>query len=192
MKGTRLVTTAPGWRLLAAALGLGLGLATPARAAPPVTFGPHDVPTVFAISKSDDGNQVQYGLRLDADCRPVGPEPVVGYWREYDKGPAAPLVPFSWLDRTAYGIESQGVSPPGSKGPAVAMNIRATPNRLIDIWVHREADGTCRAEPRATISGRRAVLKLIYVKLSGIFVNWVEIRGVALDDGTPVTERVRV
>ena len=35
-------------------------------------FGKNDVETVFAIGKSDDGNQVQYAVRLDASCNIVG------------------------------------------------------------------------------------------------------------------------
>jgi hypothetical protein len=157
-----------------------------------VHFGPHDVATVFAIGKSDDGNQVQYGVRLDGACRPVGAEPVVGYWREYDRGPGAPLLPFSWLDKTGYGIERQVVDPPWAPGTTVAMTIRTARTREIDVVASKTADGTCAAEARVTIFGRRARLKLIFVQLTGPFVAWVEIRGVALDTGEAVNERVKL
>jgi len=162
-----------------------------ARADDYVHFGPHDVPTAFAIGKSDDGNQVQYGLRLDEQCRPVGKEPVVGYWREYDKGPAAPLLPFSWMDRLAYNVDHQAVYPRGPGGPAVEMTIRTASKRLIELHVTTGPGGTCRAEAHALLSGKPAVLQLIYVKLSGIFIDWVELRGVALDDRSELKERVR-
>jgi hypothetical protein len=182
----------PAWGLAAA-----VALAVPARANDHVRFGPHDVATVFAIGKSDDGNQVQYGLRLDQDCRPVGNEPVVGYWREYDRGPGSPLLAFSWIDRTAYNVDNQKVAPRSDggvdePGPAVTMTIRAASNRLIEFWVFPGALGGCRAEARTPIAGRPAVLKLIYLQLGGfIFPQWVELRGVAIDDGTAVKERVK-
>jgi hypothetical protein len=177
---------------VAFALWLALGVAPAARAGTPVRFGPHDVQTTFAIGKSDDGNQVQYGLRLDEDCRPVGEEPVVGYWRMYDDGPDAPLLPLSWLDRTAYGIDRQVLSPQGPAGPTVVMAIRTAPRREIELWVSQAPDGTCLASARTRINGRTALLKLIYIKLSGPFVSWVEIRGVAVAGAEALAERVRL
>jgi hypothetical protein len=169
-----------------------LGLAVPAWGRDVVRFGPHDVPNVFAIGKSDDGNQVQYGLRLDADCKPVGPEPVQGYWHTYDEGPAAPLLDLNWLDRTAYGTEQQKVSPRGPGGPAVSMIIRTAPTRLIEFWVTVAPSGACRAEARTPLLGRPAVLKLIYLQLGGfILPQWVELRGLAIDDGAELKERVK-
>ena len=50
-------------------------------------WGPHDIQTVFFFSKSDDKNRVDYGLRLDANCRPVGEEPLFPYWREFESEP---------------------------------------------------------------------------------------------------------
>jgi len=35
-------------------------------------FGPHDVATVFYVSKSENRNRVDYGLHLDADCHAQG------------------------------------------------------------------------------------------------------------------------
>jgi hypothetical protein len=174
-------------------LGLGAVLlaGAPAWADEYVHFGPHDVQTVFAIGKSDDGNQVQYGLRLDEQCKPVGKEPVVGYWRTYDLGPTSPLLPFSWMDKLAYAIDRQAVFPRGPEGPAAEMTIRTASKRLIELFVTPGPDGTCRGEARTPLRGRPAVLKLIYVKLTGIFIDWVELRGVALDDGQEVKERVR-
>ncbi len=41
---------------------------------------------VFSIAKSENKNQVQYVVRLDAHCAPVGPAPVFAYWRMLEKG----------------------------------------------------------------------------------------------------------
>lgn len=150
-----------------------------------VRFGPSDVQIVFAIGKSDDHNQVQYAVRLTKDCRPVGKEPVFGYWREYDNHER--LLPMGWLDSFAYGIGSQAVRPTG----AISMSIKTAPNREIDIEVSRGADGVCAARPYIKILGRRARLSLIFLKLSGPFsVSWVEIRGTDVETGQPIVERV--
>lgn len=39
-------------------------------------FGANDLQTLFFISKSDDRNRVDYGMRLDSRCAPYGEEPV--------------------------------------------------------------------------------------------------------------------
>src|ERR1700709_410946 len=51
----------------------------------PVTFGPHDVHSVFHVEKSENQNQVHYGVRLDAACHPQGNSPVFAYWRRLKK-----------------------------------------------------------------------------------------------------------
>lgn len=164
-------------------MALGLG-AVAAQAGEAVKFGPHDVPIVFAIGKSDDHNQVQYALKLTPECRPVGGAPVFGYWREYDNRER--LLPMSWLDTIAYGIGSQAVS-----ADSVTMTIKTAPERAISIEVLRDVEGRCSARPYTLISGRRARLSLIFLKLSGPFsVSWVEIRGTAVDTGEPIVERV--
>lgn len=157
-----------------------------AEAAEAVHFGPSDVQIVFAIGKSDDHNQVQYAVRLTKDCRPVGKEPVFGYWREYDNHER--LLPMGWLDSFAYGIGSQVVRPTG----AITMTIKTAPNREIDIEVRRGEDGGCSARPYIKILGRRARLSLVFLKVSGPFsVSWVEIRGTDVETGQPIVERVR-
>lgn len=149
-----------------------------------VRFGPNDVPTVFAIGKSDDNNQVQYALRLTRDCHPVGREPVFGYWREYDQDER--LEPMSWLDSFGYGIGAQAVT-----ADAVRMTIKTAPERPIEIEVSQRADGTCAAVPYTRIHGQRARLALVYLRLNGpLSVSWVELRGTALDGGEPVVERI--
>ena len=65
------------------------------------------------------------------------------------------------------------------------------PERWAGLWSATGPDGACRAEAHTPLRGRPAVLKLIYVKLTGIFIDWVELRGTALDDGQEIKERVR-
>ncbi len=151
-----------------------------------VTFGPNDVETVFAIGKSDDGNQFQYALRLEPDCTISMKDPVFGYWREYDKGPNR-LVPMGWLDGFGYGIDRQKVNP-DKKG--LTMSIKTAATRVIEIVVTR-AGGHCEASAFLPINGKRAQLKLIFVQLSGpLSVSSVAIHGVEVATGQPLVERV--
>src|SRR5579862_229788 len=72
-------------------------------------FGPTDVQTLFVIGKNLDRNEVQYGIRLDKDCVPVGKEPLYAYWRQFEKGPNV-TEDLNFLDRTVYGIGGQWVT----------------------------------------------------------------------------------
>ncbi len=149
-----------------------------------VTFGPNDVQTVFAISKSDDRNQVQYALRLDERCQPVGKEPVFGYWREYERTPNR-LLGLSWLDQFGYGIGRQQVS-----GERVVMTIKTAAARQIEVVATKREKG-CAATAYTTISGKRATLSGIALKLSGPFsVESVTLSGLDPETHQPVSERV--
>jgi hypothetical protein len=49
-----------------------------------VQFAPPDVRSVFFIAKSQNRNQVHYGIRLDRECNPIGTRPVFAYWRMFE------------------------------------------------------------------------------------------------------------
>ncbi len=152
-----------------------------------VKFGPNDVQTVFAIGKSDDGNQVQYGLKLDAHCQMAGKEPLFGYWRELDKGPGAPLKSFGFLDGFGYGIEKQSVK---SDKTTLIMSIKPAATRVIEIVSRREGE-KCAATAFTTIASKKAELKMIFVQLSGpMSVSSIQIKGTELDGGKAVSERI--
>jgi Domain of unknown function (DUF4833) len=51
-----------------------------------VDFGEHDVRSVFPIEKSQNRNQVHYGVHLSEACVPPRDAPVYVYWRELRKG----------------------------------------------------------------------------------------------------------
>src|ERR1700722_1857962 len=63
---------------------------------------------VFSIAKSENKNQVQYVIRVDDHCAPVGPAPVSAYWRMLEKGPAE-TAPILAREVRAYGLASQAV-----------------------------------------------------------------------------------
>jgi len=153
-------------------------------------FGPHDVRAVFVIGKSDDRNQVQYGIRLDAECVPVGDEPVYAYWRNYEKGGEL-TEDLNWMDRKAYAVKGQWVRERSPAGSKVLLTLKATDERGIAIMTKKQ-DGKCVAEAVATIDGQPAKLEKIFLQLKGwASVDYIDISGVRLSTGKPVTERVK-
>jgi hypothetical protein len=179
--------------LRARRLALVLGLAAFAAAMPAyadeVQFGPHDVVTVFFITKSDDKNRVDYGIRLDADCIPVSNSAVFGYWRDFEHTPPGRTSGFSLLDRIPYGISSQGIVTKTAAGADYFMRLKQF-ERTIAIATKKESDGTCSATPRAKINGNVAQLVSVYAKLAGPFsVEYIDIHGKEFATGNAITER---
>jgi hypothetical protein len=153
-------------------------------------FGPHDVRTMFVIGKNTDRNEVQFGIRLDADCVPVGDEPVYPYWRQYEKGPDV-TEDLNFLDKTGYGIKSQTVEQRSPSGSKVVMRLRATSSRTIAIYTRKDGNA-CVAEPLSNISGVAARLQRIHVQLSGpLSVSYIDISGIRTDNGQPIVERAK-
>jgi hypothetical protein len=153
-------------------------------------FGPHDVRTIFVIGKNTDRNEVQYGIRLDADCVPVSEEPIYAYWRQYEKGPEV-TEDLNFLDKTGYGIKKQKVEERKASGSKVVLTLRATSDRPIAVYLRKEKNA-CVAEPLTYISGTSARLERIHVQLSGpLSVSYIEIRGVRSDNKQPIVERAK-
>lgn len=153
-------------------------------------FGPHDIRTLFVIGKNLDRNEVQYGLRLDKDCVPIGDEPVYAYWRQYEKGPEV-TEDLNFLDRTGYGIKDQKVEQRSPAGSKVTMRLRATSDRSIGIYVRKEGE-KCVAEPMTYIAGTAAQLQRIHVQLSGpLSIQYIDIRGLRADNRQPINERAK-
>jgi hypothetical protein len=151
-----------------------------------IHFGEHDVKTVFAIGKSDDGNQVQYALRLNKECQPVGNDPVFGYWREYDRHER--LLPMSFLDGFGYGISKQKV-----RGSHVTITIKPAAKREIELVASQGPEGSCHAEAFTDVNGHRVRLTLIFLTLSGPFsVSKVELRGTDAESGAEVSELLKL
>ncbi len=176
--------------LLAAAIGFGL-LAAPAPArADEIRVGPHDVATVFFISKSDDHNRVEYGIRLDADCMPVGNSAIFPYWRDFEHAPPVRTYGLSFLDKIPYGISDQGLVTKTPTSADYFVRLKQF-DRTIAILTKKEADGTCSATPRAKIGGGVAQLVSVYAKLAGPFsVDYIDIHGKDFATGAAIVERV--
>jgi hypothetical protein len=153
-----------------------------------VTGATRVVQSVFFIAKSENKNQVHYGIRLDEQCAPVGETPVFAYWRMLEHGPLAtePLLP---RELRAYGLARQSAER-GPLGGRVSVTLNAMPKRAIVIE-SAPGEGTCTAVAKAVINGIPATLTSVFVQLRWPFgVDHLEIAGHAITDGRFVRERV--
>jgi hypothetical protein len=160
------------------------------------TFSRFDIPTVFYISKSDDHNRVDYGIRLDPQCVPISKgDAVFQYWREFEKAPPVRTHGFGALDYIAYGISDQRTIRKTESGAVHSIRLRQFQKTPIDIITTRNPDGRCSSQARTTINGKEAELLSIYVKLGNGFlipsVDFVDVLGKDLQTGQSVVERIR-
>jgi hypothetical protein len=150
----------------------------------------HDVASVFHVSKSENKNQVHYGIHLDGECAPVGPEPVFAYWRMVEHGPTA-TEPLLSREVRAYGFASQRVLERGPTGGRVVLTLHALPGRPIVVSSYPAADGSCAAVAVTTIDRAPATLSSVFVQLRWPFgVSYLRIAGHAVVDGRPLEETV--
>jgi hypothetical protein len=148
-----------------------------------------DVTSVFFIAKSENKNQVHYGIHLDADCAPSGSAPVFAYWQMLERGPSV-TEPLLSREIPAYGFASQQVSSRGATGGTVTVTLRALPERAIVVTSWRK-DGVCAASAQTTIAGVPALLTRVYVQLRWPFgVESLTLDGFATPDRHAVRERI--
>ena len=158
-------------------------LASPA---PSMALEGGGIDTVFAVRKNTNENRVDYGVRLDAQCRPRGDEPVVAYFRRTN-GTTRQL---SFLERTVYGTRSQRVRTEDAGG-RVEFRLRALPDRNIRI-VTRQANGRCAASAITRVDGQPAVLTDIFVVLANPRrVHHIEVTGRTVSGSATVREELR-
>jgi hypothetical protein len=148
-----------------------------------------DVSSVFLVAKSENKNQVHYGVHLDASCAPAGAAPVFAYWRMLEHGPLAtePL-----LDREvgAYGVAEQQVVERGPDGGRLTLRLRALPARPITVATRARGEA-CEATATMVIGGAPASLRSVYAQLRWPFgVDHLVLSGRSLADGRVVEERI--
>ena len=141
------------------------------------------IPSALFVSKSENKNQVHYGVRVDERCTLASPSPVFAYWKMLERGPDA-TEPLLAREESAYGIASQRVS-----GDTVTVTLHALPSRPITIRVAR-TDSGCVASAETTIDGQAARLFNVHVALGFLHVDHLVITGWATD-GRVLRERVR-
>jgi hypothetical protein len=180
---------------LACAAFVAGGLCPSDAAAEEPAFYRFDVPTVFFISKSDDRNRVDYGIRLDERCAPTKDDAVFPYWREFENSPPVRVHPLGVFEFIPYGISEQRTLRKVATGGVHFLKLRQFDKTPITILTRREVDGRCSSQARALINGKEAELTFVYVKLGkgGITpsVDFVDVHGKDLDTGQEVSERLR-
>ena len=149
----------------------------------------HDVRSVFFVAKSENRNEVHYGIALDAACAPAGPHPVFAYWRMRERGPLA-TEPLLSLEVPAYGVAAQHIASRGERGGRVVVTLNALPRRPIAI--DSAVDGaTYSASASATIGGTASLLTSVFVQLRWPFgVDYLLLSGRSSADGHFVRERL--
>lgn len=183
------------WILLLLLSGAAVLPATDAAAQDP-QFGPHDIPTVFYISKSDDKNRVDYGIRLDERCAPTKDDAVFQYWRHFEppeNGTKTHML--GTFEYIPYGISEQRSVRKIPTGGIHIMKLRQFGKTPIAIVTTRDAAGKCTAQARSLINGKEAELSYIWVKLGkgGLVpsVDYVDVHGKDLETGAELTQRMK-
>ena len=150
--------------------------------------GPLVIQSVFFVEKSENKNQVHYGIRLDEACAPIGESPVFAYWRMLERGPLA-TEPLLSREVPAYGLKQQRVTR-DERGGRVLATLNAMPARSIAIESAPD-EGTCTVRARTIIRGVPAALTSVFVQLKWPFgVDHLVLVGHAIKDGCLVRERI--
>ena len=157
-----------------------------------VSFGAHDVETVFFINKSDDHNRVDYGIHLNEHCAPTGDDAVFPYWREFENSPPVRTHTLGIFEYVPYGFSEQRLVHRSLTGGDLLLRLKQL-DRPIAVRTHKEADGHCTATAYARVGGvEGAQLVSVYAKLAGATsVDYVDIHGKNTQTGADVVERVR-
>jgi hypothetical protein len=161
--------------VITAALALALAFVSRSAAA--------DIGSVFFASKSENKNQVHYGVKLGDQCVFASDAPVYAYWRMLEKGPSV-TEPLLAREQRGYGIAHQEVV-----GDTVRVTLRAIPNRPITIHISKNADGSCTASAETTIAGALARVYSVYIALGFLRVDHLLLNGVV--SGQVVSERLK-
>jgi hypothetical protein len=181
-------------RLLATALAMtmyaGLTPTAKVRSAADLRGFARPLDSVFHIAKSENRNQVHYGVRVDSDCRLHTKTPVYGYWRDLEEGPRV-TSPLLSREQPAYGLTQPRTVANTEQGGRVLIGLRGFPDRDITIQTFPAADGKCRAWAMTTVLKAPAILSSIYVELGFLFsIDFVLMRGIHISDKKPVQEKV--
>jgi hypothetical protein len=175
-----------GWPLLVFAAS---PLAASPSARAPAELPLASVQSIFHIAKSENRNQVHYAVKVDAACKPVGPRPVYGYWRELERGPNATSALLDHEQR-AYGLNDPRSITQLATSAEIRISLRGFPERPLVVQVFRAAD-RCVARTVVQIQGQAALLQSIYIDLGFLFsVNYALLRGVRVQDGQSVQEKL--
>ncbi|NJM23761.1 MAG: DUF4833 domain-containing protein [Richelia sp. RM2_1_2] len=122
--------------------------------------------SIFFISKSDNRNQVHYGVKTNPDCSLKTSQPVKPYWI-LANGRIEDLETF---EVPAFGIANQSVS--ANKVVIEINSLKARRiNKAITIESTRTANKTCQISAYTTINGEKTQLTRVHIDLTrnGLF-----------------------
>lgn len=142
-----------------------------------------ELPTVMVVTKSDNRNELHYGVVVDDACAPKGNTPLQPYWLMVEKGPHR-TEPLSNREASLLGITHQEVD-----GNHVRFVVNAMPERAFTAQLDHAANGTCTSSVDSIVAGVPARIVSVYAKLGFLSVDYVELTGRA-NDGRIVQERV--
>lgn len=139
---------------------------------------------LFHISRSVNRNLVCYDAHLTGDGRLITDEPINVYWINREERPGEKNGLNYFQRKMAYGYKVVGEGDDYS-----VVTLSAYPDRQLTIKRH---DG--RYVCLVKINGREAILRELYVQASPrnpMSVEYVELRGETLGDGTATSERIQ-
>jgi hypothetical protein len=140
-------------------------------ALPSVARADQTIPSVVFVTKSENKNQVHYGLHLTDGCTFASASPVYAYWKMLEKGTNV-IEPLLSREQRAYGIARQEVA-----GDVVTLTLRGVPQRPIKIHVARGEDGKCAATAETTIAGVLARVFNVHIALGFLHVDHLLLTG---------------
>jgi Domain of unknown function (DUF4833) len=126
---------------------------------PPSLANTIKIGSVFYISKSENNNQVHYGIKLNQNCLPVADKPVSARW-QLANGKTSKIEPW---EEPAYGIANQNVS-----GNKVDIALKAFKEKGIDrkiVLTSFRANGKCQATASTTINKIQKGLSYAHIDL---------------------------
>lgn len=138
---------------------------------------------LFHISRSVNRNLVCYDVRLTADGQLDTEDPVKVYWVNREEHPGETNGLNYFQRKMAYGYKLDRVADEGCY-----ISLTAYPDR--SLLLRREKGHYVCA---LLIGGRAGILRELYVKASPhnpLSVEYVELRGESLEDGSALTERI--
>jgi hypothetical protein len=165
---------------------------SPVASTPPPGSGPvsaaHDPSSVFIVAKNHNRNQVHYGVRVDDACLVLGPQPIHGYWRMFERnGEVEPLLE---RELSAYGVDPKQRIERSGDTTTIRTHLNAAPDHALTIIVKR-VSGRCEAQAFTSIAGTDALLRWVYVRFRWpMGVDYILLHGARTTDGAVVEERI--
>jgi hypothetical protein len=162
-----------------AVLALWMTLAAPvagARQAP-------ELPSVLVVTKSDNRNELHYGVLMNQACAPAVSDAIRPYWLMRERGPHVTET-LSNRERDRLGVTHQDVD-----GQQIRFFLAGMPARAFVAHVARDTTGSCTSWVDTTVAGLPARVVGVHAKLRFFGIDYVQITG-RTPDGKLVQERI--